>query len=247
MGRTELHFHLLPAVDDGPPTMEGALALARAAVADGTSTVVATPHIRADQVSDPTVLPPVTQALRAALAEEGVPLAVRPGGELGHEHVPLLSDSQLETIALGPAGRRFVLLEVPFSAPGEDFVDAVRELGERGFGVLLAHPERTDAPLDELLPKLGPVPLQVNATSLLGDHGPRAQAVAERFVRARRVAALASDAHSTLRAPALGPGVKAAGRLGLPPAAAERLVAAGPARLLARGIDSARPPLPAAA
>lgn len=35
----ELHFHLLPAVDDGPRTTEESLALAVAATADGTRTV----------------------------------------------------------------------------------------------------------------------------------------------------------------------------------------------------------------
>ena len=42
---TDIHFHLLPGVDDGPPTMADSLELAAAAVRDGCSTVVATPHV----------------------------------------------------------------------------------------------------------------------------------------------------------------------------------------------------------
>ena len=34
--RTELHFHLLPGVEDGPPGLPDALALARQTVDDGT-------------------------------------------------------------------------------------------------------------------------------------------------------------------------------------------------------------------
>jgi protein-tyrosine phosphatase len=38
--RTELHFHLLPGVDDGPKTLDESLELARMALADGSDTVV---------------------------------------------------------------------------------------------------------------------------------------------------------------------------------------------------------------
>jgi len=41
----DLHTHILPGIDDGPATIEGSLELARAAVAAGTSTLVATPHV----------------------------------------------------------------------------------------------------------------------------------------------------------------------------------------------------------
>ena len=40
----ELHFHLLPGVDDGPTDLATALELARAAVRDGTRLVTCTPH-----------------------------------------------------------------------------------------------------------------------------------------------------------------------------------------------------------
>jgi protein-tyrosine phosphatase len=37
----DLHCHILAGIDDGPETMEGSLALARAAAAAGTRTIVA--------------------------------------------------------------------------------------------------------------------------------------------------------------------------------------------------------------
>jgi len=39
----DLHCHVLPGIDDGPETIEGSLALARAAVAAGVRMLVATP------------------------------------------------------------------------------------------------------------------------------------------------------------------------------------------------------------
>jgi tyrosine-protein phosphatase YwqE len=48
----DIHFHLLPGVDDGPADMDETLELARMASAEGTATVVATPHVRSDYVTD---------------------------------------------------------------------------------------------------------------------------------------------------------------------------------------------------
>jgi protein-tyrosine phosphatase len=41
----DLHAHILPGVDDGPRSLEEALTMARLAVADGITTMVATPHL----------------------------------------------------------------------------------------------------------------------------------------------------------------------------------------------------------
>src|SRR4051794_16406301 len=44
----DLHAHVLPGLDDGPAEIEGSLELLRAAAADGTRTIAATPHLRHD-------------------------------------------------------------------------------------------------------------------------------------------------------------------------------------------------------
>ena len=62
--RTELHFHLLPGIDDGPRDDREAIELARLAVADGTRRVVATPHVRLLDLDE---LPMRTAQLRARL------------------------------------------------------------------------------------------------------------------------------------------------------------------------------------
>ena len=41
----DLHCHVLPGIDDGPETMDGSLELARAASDQGTTVLVATPHV----------------------------------------------------------------------------------------------------------------------------------------------------------------------------------------------------------
>ncbi len=66
--RAELHFHLLPAVDDGPETLDEALELARLAVADGTGVVVCTPHVHQVDVA---TIPDRVRELQAALDAAG--------------------------------------------------------------------------------------------------------------------------------------------------------------------------------
>jgi protein-tyrosine phosphatase len=96
--QADAHFHLLPGVDDGPPDDEAALALARAAVADGTGVVVARPHVRDMVVAE---LLERVQCIRRLLRGQRIPLAVLCGGELNVADVAGLTTSELETIAFG--------------------------------------------------------------------------------------------------------------------------------------------------
>ena len=48
--RVDLHFHVLPGVDDGPATLEQSLRIADLAVRDGTRLAVVTPHVRSDHL-----------------------------------------------------------------------------------------------------------------------------------------------------------------------------------------------------
>ena len=238
--RVDLHFHLLPGVDDGPATIEESVELARAAVAEGTGVVVTTPHVRHDFLTDVRDLPERVREVRQRLAVENVPLRLMCGAELGLEMVGRLTQSDLETVALGPPGLRWVLLETPFGGLEDALHGAADELRDRGFGVLLAHPERSDGVLAREAAGLAleltrGTALQVNATSLTGDHGPPAQTAAVRLVAAGAVEALASDAHSLTRGPALERAIRAAVRHGVPEAVVRRPTDFGPVRLVTRG------------
>src|SRR4051812_26245951 len=110
MERVELHFHLLPGVDDGPADLAGSLELAREAVADGIGVVTCTPHARDTAVEE---IPERTNRLRSALAAAGIDLEVRAGVELAWDDVAGIDDATLQTLAHGPADRRWLLLEAP--------------------------------------------------------------------------------------------------------------------------------------
>jgi protein-tyrosine phosphatase len=244
MERVELHFHLLPGVDDGPPDLATALELARAAVRDGTRLVTCTPHAAFVDLAE---IPERVRGLQAALGEAGIDLEVRTGAELSWDDVPGLGGAELETIAQGPPARRWLLLEAPLPGTGTlvDLQESAQELRDRGFGLLIGHPERSPA----LVGAPGAVEglldagdrLQVNGSSLTGYHGAGARAAALELVGAGFAAVVASDAHlPTARAPSLSPAVALLRSRGTPAEQAEALVAAAPRALLEHGIAPRR-------
>jgi protein-tyrosine phosphatase len=242
MDHVDLHFHLLPGVDDGPADLDESLELARAAVREGTRTVVATPHVREDLGS--TDVPGIVRRVdevRSALASAEIPLEVECGGELGHEMAFRLSPEELELLAHGPRGARWVLVETPFYGMGEDFHAATAELRTLGFDVLVAHPERSgDAALEDAAGLRREVAAgsqaQLNALSLTGGHGEDARSSAWQLIADGLVAVVASDAHGPTRPPALRLAYETLVDGGLAPAAANALVATAPRVLLAHGM-----------
>jgi protein-tyrosine phosphatase len=234
----DLHCHVLPGVDDGPRTLEESLDYAMTAWRQGTERIVATPHVEQVEVLD---LPDRVHALREALTAAGIGLALECGGELKPHSIGALSQEELETIAHGPPGRRWVLLEVPFRGLGEDLLAGAEELRARGFGVLLAHPERASSfrasvPLLRDQVERGAA-VQLNVGPLCGAESPEREDAARRLLRTGLATALATDAHPPGRPYTLRQGRELAEAAGAGAAEAIRLVDDGPRALLAQGLS----------
>jgi protein-tyrosine phosphatase len=234
MAHVDLHLHLLPGVDDGAPDEAAALAHAARMVADGVREATVTPHVGAACYPlDPLTIPERTAALQTALDRHGVGLRLHAGGEIHPDVAGDLSARELDAIANGPPGARWVLAEVPFEGVDERFLDGLNAIRRRGFGVLIAHPERAAGLLAGGLALLRPQLaagslLQVNACSLMGRHGDEAREAAGLLVRERLAYVVASDGHPGHREHTLA-------------AAADALPAAGASRLQTRPLTFANP------
>jgi protein-tyrosine phosphatase len=249
MSYVDLHCHLLPGVDDGARSLDAALAHARRLDAEGVRDVACTPHVKRAQF--PRVRIGELEALRrrtqAAFDEAGLLVRLHGGGELSHVDAAWLRADELEAIAQGPAQARWLLLECPFAGIGTDFLDAVSRLRELGYGVLLAHPERSAGLLEHglgaLLPRLGDgVALQVNVCSLLGNHGAAVQDAALALVHGGYVDCLASDGHPGTREHTLQLGFRLLLRAGATSARALRLTQENPRFLLEHGVPAVAGP-----
>jgi protein-tyrosine phosphatase len=119
--------------------------------------------------------------------------------------------------------------------------EAAAELRARGYGVVLAHPERSAGVLTAgcrlLRQELAAGALaQVSVSSLMGHHGSEAQVAARHLVEMRLAQALASDAHSPRRPPALAAGMDCVIANGQTFATARRLAELTPRELVASGV-----------
>ncbi len=244
MAYTELHFHLLPGVDDGPATLDASVELAAAAAEEGTRTILATPHVHPAHVQDVRILPEIVEAVQARLRAERIPIEVLCGGELSHHMVGRLRQADFERIAAGPPGGRWLLLEASLSGLDEAFTEAADELRARGFGILVAHPERALLGRDpgwtvlENELALGSA-VQVNAWSVAGLYGQGVQEDALRVLGMARTAVIASDAHGSARMPALSLGLAALEHTG--DRQRGRRIGALPHRLLHTGLEVVEP------
>lgn len=243
--QTELHFHLLPGVDDGPTDDGEAIELARLAVEDGTGRVVVTPHVR---LADVDSLTRMTERVQVLLGEAGIELELQAGGELAPDDVASLEPEQLELLAHGPADERWLLLEAPLFTGTRDLDSAANELRDRGFGVLIGHPERSPVTPDSVLRgqvARGAV-LQLNASSLTGAHGAEARRRAVALARSGLPFLLASDAHSPARPPQLTPAAATLLAAGIDGSTVRAAVDVLPEAALAEGLAAVRSRRPAA-
>jgi protein-tyrosine phosphatase len=238
----DLHCHVLPGVDDGPATIEGAIVLAREARADGITTIAATPHVDwSFPAVDSALIRGAVGTLQRELDATHIDVRIIPGAEVAATRAVALDDAELRALTLG--GGPWLLLECPLSAtltPG--FAEVARSLARRGHRLLLAHPERspiflrTPELLDELV--ADGMLTQVTAGALGGQYGRSVRQLALRLVQRGTAHVVASDAHGGHR-PA-----RIAGELsktGIGPALAAWLTRDMPAALIA---GKALPPRP---
>ena len=141
----DLHCHLLPGLDDGALDLADSVAMAREAQKDGITAICATPHIRDDHDVRIAELPARRARLEAAIAQAGLAVRVLGGGEVAETIADRLTDDDLRAVSLGGGGR-WILLEPRPGPLSGSLTATVRELGERGFRCLIAHPERHPAP-----------------------------------------------------------------------------------------------------
>ena len=193
----DCHSHVVPSGDDGAHSLPDGLELCRLAARSGTQILYATPHVWPHLV----LTEKREAAIRAAFQElrASAPLELRLGFELTPAP-PLLGE---DPARYALERTRVVLVEVPFAGQAGGLVALAEHIEAARLVPLIAHPERAEAVRDrpglaEELSERG-WPLQVNSTSLLGRHGPEAEAIAWRLLENGHARAVASDGHRLSR------------------------------------------------
>ena len=201
----DVHFHCLPGIDDGPKDWDAAVALCKAAAADGVTSIVATPHVLRDawMNEDPAARERLVAKLNSLLG--GTP-AVLPGCEYFY------SSDALDLWELGKAGpltglnrSRYLLVEFPATRIPENAEAVLYEMALAGVVPVIAHPERhlVFAERPEKLQRfveIGAI-VQITAASITGGFGRAVLATTVEFFERGLVHLVASDAHSIDKRP----------------------------------------------
>ena len=112
----DLHCHVLPGIDDGPRTMADSVALAAAAAAGATRTIVATPHVSSQWPDNrAATISALVDELNAHLRRAGVPVEVLAGAEVALSRAAELDAGELDALRLG--GGPWLLVECPLNRP----------------------------------------------------------------------------------------------------------------------------------
>ncbi len=201
MDMIDIHHHLLPALDDGSASLETSVLMVEAAVADGISRIVCTPHASHHWRFDPAVNAAKMAELKSALAPdilERMELGLGCDFHLSHENI---EDALVHPRKYTINGGRYLLVELPDFGFSANMRDVFYNLRIAGMIPILTHPERNPTLLDKpermadwlrdgLL-------VQVTANSLTGRFGKRCERMAHQLLADQWVHFIATDAHNT--------------------------------------------------
>ena len=196
----DLHCHILPGLDDGPESFDESLAMARMAAADGTTTIVATPHVDERHCyPEPQRIRDLAGRLNELIGAEGLGLRVLPGAEVraAPELVERLAAGDVMTVA---DRGKYVLVELPTAGQAVFAGELFFRMQVAGYVPIIAHAERVDWFRRE--PRVlknfrdRGVRVQVNAESISGKAGRGCRNIAIGMVKSGMADVMGSDGHN---------------------------------------------------
>jgi len=201
---TDIHCHLLAGLDDGPRTLDDAVAMCSLAASQGTRIISALahqneyyPHVTADLIRQSTSI------LVDRLKGSDIPIAVFPSAEVMVKPDIEKSWERGELMSVADKGQ-YLLVEMPHRL-FVDLRDIVRGLGQYNLRVILAHPERhaeflhEPGRIEELI-DLGCL-VQVSSSSITNPASSRDAHALKNWLKRGVVHLLGSDGHSLNRRP----------------------------------------------
>lgn len=192
-GMTDIHCHLVPAVDDGSRSLDETRQLIEAMRSIGIQRIITTPHIyRRYPHNDSSTLQQELERLLPDLSDLGVPLM------LGAEH---MLDEGFEAhlakplLTLGTS--KYLLVETSFVGAPLDLFRLIQQVISAGAIPMLAHPERYLYMDDRMYDQLrgAGCAFQLNLFSLTGMYGEQVQRRAQQLLERGVYSFVGTDTH----------------------------------------------------
>lgn len=194
---TDIHSHLVPAVDDGVQNVETSVHFIETLHELGINKVITTPHIIIDRYpnSAETISGPFGE-VKDALKAKGCPVSFHHAAEyyMDEYFEELMKSSRLLTL-----NEDLLLVEISFMCAPPQLHQWLFELSAQGYRPILAHPERYNyyhQQTDEYMTfKQRGCYLQINLLSLTGYYGKHIQKAAEWLIDQQMVDFIGTDLH----------------------------------------------------
>ncbi len=195
----DLHCHILPGVDDGAQTLDDSLDMAYAAVKEGVTHILCTPHHNNGVYLNPkNEVRQRVSALQKELDDRLIPLTLFEGQEIriSGDLPARIAAGEIQFIDLE---EKYLLIEFPSMDIPAYTQQLFMKLFDMGKRPIIVHPERNakiiEAP-NRLLDFLDMgVLTQLTAPSYIGTFGKKIQKTAKLLVEHNLVQMMASDAH----------------------------------------------------
>jgi protein-tyrosine phosphatase len=197
----DIHCHILYGLDDGAKTLEDSVQMAEAAIADGITHVIGTPHSNAEFTYRPELVRERRDEIQARVQGK-LQIATGCDFHLSYEN---LQDIQTNVAKYTLNQKNYLLVEFADFAIPPNIDDTLHTLQLLGLYLIITHPERNG------LIRHQPEKLwrwlrqgcyvQVTAQSLLGKFGKDTAKLLMSWLDDERIHFVASDAHGVTSRP----------------------------------------------
>ncbi len=197
----DIHCHILPGIDDGAKTIEDSVAMAKTAVTDGITTIIATPHHQNGRyINEGSSIIERVQELNDELTKQNIPLTILPGQE-PRIYGELVQDYEKGHVLTLNDGKKYVLIEFSSSQVPKYAEQLLFDIQLQGLNPIIVHPERNAQIMEQPdilynFVKKGAL-TQVTASSVTGHFGKKIQKFSQQLIEANLTHFIASDAHNT--------------------------------------------------
>lgn len=198
----DIHCHILPNVDDGSESLEESIAMAKIAESEGITRIVNTSHCHFDfKYKKGNELKLELEKFNQVLKEENINIEVLLGNELYYTSDLIERFNELDFFSMNNS--KYILMEFsPINFP-KNIEDVIYEIKIRGYIPIIAHAERYKQVQEDVNIVLDCIKegalIQVNASSILGKNGEKAEDTSKKLLDNNMVHFVATDAHSSNR------------------------------------------------
>ncbi|MBM6619104.1 tyrosine-protein phosphatase [Bacillus suaedaesalsae] len=195
----DIHCHILPGIDDGPKDLKDSLLMAKEAVAEGITSIIATPHFNQKYENSKEMILAKVKQLNEVLEQENIPLTILPGQE-PRIYGELLDDYEIGRILTLNKTGKYLFIELPSGHVPRYTEQLLYDIQMKEMTPIIVHPERNQEIIEnpDVLYKLvekGAL-TQITASSLSGDLGKKIKKFSIQLIESSLTHFIASDAHN---------------------------------------------------